>query len=137
MGHTKRLMVISLLLVLAPVLLAACSSAPVYPGAVENKGGATTGMNINCFQSVLLNISRAEKTTKIDGEAYLTPDPLETVTAWYQEQVPDWPVVTECKDVTVFLSPAGCSQEAGNCTRLVAIFEAKEGGTWIGTYWRK
>ena len=91
---------------------------PVYPGAVwaKDSGGAS-------FEWVA-NDERDSKAFSVSGGAYITPDSVPMVEAWYKAQLPMW-IIVEKHGHTEF------ELKEGGYRRIVAIAE-KKGETHIG-----
>jgi hypothetical protein len=120
------------LLVMAALLLSGCGAAfPVYPGAKSDNSFEGSVASLSCFSSNNLIGAPGEK-VEISPQIYSTADSLDTVKAWYKQNLTEWSEAgATCENGTTYVFPKECDATPEPCEKQLNIIEKDSGGTWI------
>jgi hypothetical protein len=132
-ANSRLMWQLLVLLTIAAMLLTGCGAAfPAYPGA--KSANRDEGMNAvaACGESARILIGRPGGQIKINPQSYSTPDSLDIVKAWYEQNLTDWGEVgAPCGNGVSYVFPKGCTAAAGQCDKQLYVLDNVSGGTWI------
>ena len=92
---------------------------PVYPGATQVKHGADK------FASLEFDVGDEHKELSVTAAEFTTTDPVDKVSAYYRQHLPDWTLVHRRHGAVELRCGSGDSK------RVVAIVEKRSGETHI------
>ena len=128
-----------ILLAFAALLLNGCGEAleafPVYPGAEADTSVEGVDASFLCFTSNNLIGAPGEE---IHPQIYSTSDSLDTVMAWYKQNLAEWREAgTTCGNGASYVFPKECNATTvGQCEKQLNILGNDSGGTWIIVFTR-
>jgi hypothetical protein len=123
----------------ASILLCACggNDFPVYPDAKSADRDAGVNAVAGCGASAQIRIGRPGEQVEIDPQSYSSPDSLDTVKAWYKQNLSDWKEVGDvCGSGVSYVFPKTCNVTAGQCDKQLYVLANDSGGTWIVLFTR-
>jgi hypothetical protein len=126
------------LLTIAAMLLSGCGAAiPVYPGAKSANRDEGVDALVACGVSARIQPGGPGGQVEINPQSYSTPDSLDTVKAWYKQNLTDWGEVGgACGDGVSYVFPKECNVTAVQCDKQLYVFDNVSGGTWIVVFTR-